>query len=293
MLWNVKGLDSTIGFLEATPPNADLLLLTETWMHAAAQPPPLTEYHCFGLSRPFQQSAGRPSGGLACYVRKHLASHVSVWKYAQDGSCIWMKISKAAGLQADLFLCLAYFCPEKSTFYDNPAVLDPFENLTKHLAEIKSSGAHVMLAGDFNARTARLPDAIPAADHADIPDVTLPNIHMLPAGSAPRQSSDATVNPFGKKLIALCQDASLLILNGRVNGDAQGQYTCHTHNGQSLVDYFIASPDMVTPELHLHVDSLPPESDHCQLYLRVPICPVSASRPQSEVPPVKPRSTLR
>ena len=82
-------------------------------------------------------------------------------------------------------------------------------------------------------------------------------------------------NEFGKRLLAVCQDASLLILNGRTIGDEHGQLTCHTHMGSSLVDYFLASPAIFSLQNHLEIKPLPPDSDHCPLHLRIPLKPTS------------------
>ena len=267
----MRGLDSSIGYLEATPSGADLLLLTETWVHATAEPPILPGYQCFGLSRPFQ-GAGRPAGGVACYVKQSLVKFVSLWKTAPDGSNLWMKISQHIGLKSDLYLCLAYLCPQGSTFYTHENTTEPFDNLTQDIAKAQAQYGSVLLAGDLNARTGTMLDFLTTDEHADIPDQGPPSITDLPAKVPARQSLDREApNTFGKQLIAVCQDASLLILNGRVDGDTSGQLTCHTHNGASLVDYFIASPSIFTSQPHLHVDTLPPDSDHCPLHLRIPL----------------------
>ena len=280
----MRGLDNSIGFLEATPPGADLLLLTETWVHAAADPPTLPGYHCFGLSRPCQ-GAGRPAGGVACYIKQHLIKFVSCWKTADDGSKLWLKIDKHIGLMSDLYLCLAYFCPENSTFYRHEHAQEPFDNLTQDIAEVQANNGCVLLAGDLNARTGTMLDFVTKDKHADIPDRGLPSIEDLPAEVHARQSLDREApNAFGKQLIAVCQDTSLLILNGRVDGDASGQLTCHTHNGSSLVDYFIASPSVLASQPHLHVEPLPPDSDHCPLHLMIPLSHTMTHYSQTELP---------
>lgn len=47
----------------------------------------------------------------------------------------------------------------------------------------------------------------------------------------------------GKRLIELCQSTSLVIGNGRLYGDLGiGEYTYHSMNGSSMVDYFILNP---------------------------------------------------
>ena len=42
----------------------------------------------------------------------------------------------------------------------------------------------------------------------------------------------------------LCKRTGLRILNGRIGSDkGVGKFTCHTHRGQSVVDYVLASTD--------------------------------------------------
>ena len=135
----------------------------------------------------------------------------------------------------------------------------------------------VLLAGDFNARTGTLQDFVARDEHADVPGIAIPGVNDLPSQILPRRSTDREVhNQFGKRLLTLCQDASLLILNGRVEGDALGQCTCHTHMGSSLVDYFVCTPSMLALQPHLEVDQLPPDSDHCPLFLTLPTSPTTA-----------------
>lgn len=88
----------------------------------------------------------------------------------------------------------------------------------------------------------------------------------------------------------MCQDACLLILNGRAAGDALGHFTCHTHMGSSLVDYFVASPDLLDLAPHLLVAILSPDSDHYPLRLKAPLtCTYQRSSSESLRQLSKPR----
>lgn len=44
------------------------------------------------------------------------------------------------------------------------------------------------------------------------------------------------INNSGKILLNLCRESGLRILNGRTVGDLQGNFTCITYNGCSVVD---------------------------------------------------------
>ena len=218
---------------------------------------------------------------------------MSIWKSASDGSYIWLQVRSSIGLLKDLYICTAYLSPETSTFYHNPDVQEPFDMLLQDIAALQSLNGSVLLAGDFNARTATLPDFIPCADHAELLPPDLPISEALPADILPRCSADQGVpNHFGHKLLALCQDSNMLILNGRAAGDQHGGLTCHTPNGASTVDYFVASPSVFALKPSLHVQVQPPDSDHCPLLLQIPIteptpCPPSPTPPHVNHKPVK------
>jgi len=49
------------------------------------------------------------------------------------------------------------------------------------------------------------------------------------------------VNTFGRGLLDMCCTQNIHIVNGRVNGDMSGEFTCIANEGQSLVDYHIVS----------------------------------------------------
>ena len=73
-------------------------------------------------------------------------------------------------------------------------------------------------------------------------------------------------------------------MNGRVKGDWTGDMTCHTPQGSSLVDYFIATPALfdLQPSLQVHAQS--PDSDHSMLVFTLPLpcpAPVDATPPHT------------
>lgn len=58
----------------------------------------------------------------------------------------------------------------------------------------------------------------------------------FPAGLENRQSADKIVNARGRRLIELCNEQGLVILNGRTTGDADGRYTFISNVGNSVND---------------------------------------------------------
>lgn len=293
----MRGLASTIHVLQAVS-SSDVLLLTETWAESPDDTPALEGYERIAVTRPWKHSgAGRASGGLVCYVKRHLSKYITQWKASADASLLWLKFDKALGLSQHLFVCLAYVWPEKSTHYNHPQATQPFDTLSEDIAEIYSLGGEVLLTGDFNARTGTREDFINTELLESI-QPGMPKFNEQPANLMPRCSADGIHNKFGLNLLQLCHDTDLLILNGRTRGDECGKFTCHTVAGQSVVDYFIAGAGLSEYNPEMYVRQLQPESDHCPLTLALylphsqPTAPPQApSRPERGPGMVQPPAT--
>ena len=62
-----------------------------------------------------------------------------------------------------------------------------------------------------------------------------------------RRSGDLILNTRGKKLLNLCKQCGLRILNGRMLRDSLGQYTSHHLSGSSyVIYYFIESKSILS-----------------------------------------------
>ena len=61
----------------------------------------------------------------------------------------------------------------------------------------------------------------------------------------PRNSRDkGNLNSFGRTLIDLCCTYDIHIVNGRLFGDTDGQFTCLANEGYCVVDYHIVSTEL-------------------------------------------------
>ena len=65
-------------------------------------------------------------------------------------------------------------------------------------------------------------------------------------GEGNRQSQDKITNQFGKVLIDFCTTFHCIPLNGNHTGDQNGQFTFVSNQGNSVVDYFIVSVDLIS-----------------------------------------------
>ena len=123
----------------------------------------------------------------------------------------------------------------------------------------------ILLLGDFNSRTGTI---IENWDHVNYSVELRPGAHIGNSDSygvhdfPNRRSRDESENPFGLKLIKLCETLGLVILNGRINGDACGRFTFHGVRGSSVIDYGICSLSLYKHISSFIVNDCPWYSDH-------------------------------
>ena len=72
----------------------------------------------------------------------------------------------------------------------------------------------------------------------------------------PRNSKDETYNRFGISLIDLCCSINIHVLNGRMFDDRNGEITCTSNNGSSVVDYMLASTSLFNSILHFRIQPM-------------------------------------
>ena len=59
-----------------------------------------------------------------------------------------------------------------------------------------------------------------------------------------RISKDTIVNSFGNRLLHICKETGLRIVNGRLHNDeCIGNYTCYNNRGSIVVDYLLTNYD--------------------------------------------------
>ena len=126
----------------------------------------------------------------------------------------------------------------------------------------------LMICGDFNARISSATSI--SGNEEDIMD-NLENGEFLTSSYptstsySTRSSMDAVSNSRGRKLIDMATSQNLKILNGAIIGKAQGAFTCATYNGLSVVDYFLASHELIPSISSLRVLEFSAISDHAPL----------------------------
>ncbi len=92
----------------------------------------------------------------------------------------------------------------------------------------------MLLIGDFNTITGKLKDFIETDGNEYIQ-----NLNPDFSYNSKRQ------NNHGKRLIELCKNCNLRILNGQTKGDSLGQPTFHKKYGSSTIDYVICNTKLM------------------------------------------------
>ena len=190
----------------------------------------------------------RKSGGVGIFVRTNLIKKklLSIIETDLHNMIIFKLHHDLCGL--DIIGCAIYVEPENST-YANPDIFDCIENTLSRF----SDNHNFLLLGDFNARTATVnefvnsdrynfdvyDDEVKVAQRIDNEDLLLE--FGIPKS---RYSRDIKTNNYGHRLIDMCKNIGLVIVNGRSGKDALiGKLTC---KDASLVDYVLATPRILT-----------------------------------------------
>ena len=129
------------------------------------------------------------------------------------------------GLKHDVYTGNIYIVPDNSTYLKH----DAFDILHRYI-EKSPDNAEVLLFGDFNARTGKVPDFVTNFDGSNVDlDYLLPPgedgtssalDYLRDNGMLNRTSMDRkSANKHSTQLIEFCKTTGMLILNGRISHD--------------------------------------------------------------------------
>ncbi|CAG2212946.1 unnamed protein product [Mytilus edulis] len=111
-----------------------------------------------------------------------------------------------------------------------------------------------LISNSDNSRTSRDVEYIEIVhsqhDIVDTDNVDILNNLELYDMSKVRCSMDTSKNAYGNMLLEMCKNNNIIILNGRVNGDKEGKFTCRQ---ASVVDYFICTYDFLCFVVNMYV----------------------------------------
>ena len=131
----------------------------------------------------------------------------------------------------------------------------------------ENSDNDIVLPGYLNARCGLLQDIF-EEDNVDLIFKVQDILYDEDSFNINRNSKDNTLNNFGHSLIELCKSFGIYILNGIICNDQEGNFTCTSNNGCSLVDYVIVSSNLFTNITSFDI-GLRSESDHFPLLFKL------------------------
>ena len=155
-----------------------------------------------------------------------------------------------------------YIPHEKSVLRDLD--MNEIESIQNDIEHFSNMGIIYPL-GDWNSRTGDLPDFFNKKYALSLPSYL--NQRSL---DSRRLNVDKTINSHGKKLISLCKSTGFQIQNGRMDSKSN-VFTCHRHNGQSVVDYLLARSEHAHLITNFEIQPRTVNSDHCAITFSLPL----------------------
>ena len=199
---------------------------------------------------------GRRSwGGILVCISKEICHLVNL---THENSLAWIHINNNQPHNNNSIHIGGVYMPTEASPYFNYNI-DNFEYLEETVLSLSKTG-HVILCGDLNARTADLVDFVP--NGSVIGDI-MPEILV---DESYRSNVDTVVNSHGKRLLEFCKTTGIQIQNGR---KTLSKFTCYRHNGESVVDYLLASASTATKISNFQILDLDPSSDHCAISFEI------------------------
>lgn len=147
--------------------------------------------------------------------------------------------------ERDIIVLCVYLPPVDSPYYQRMNVANGIQELENCLLHISTEhpDCSLIVCGDFNARTGNynVGDACECMDSRyDVPYEF-------------RNSVDGVTNDYGIGLLSVCLGFDLSIMNGGIDGDMTGNYTYISGTGNSVIDYYLVSRELVKICKHLIV----------------------------------------
>ena len=249
-----------------------MLCLQETWCKEGHNLE-IDNFGSFHFNRPILNAkALRGAGGISIYVKSKIVPFVSILKNHAD-YLVWICIKKTLfNSEKPLLIGIVYFPPEPATC--NVYREDYFMTLENDIAMYQGD-FNIFVMGDFNARTQALSDESKRFEGSNGPN-QLENLTIFPDGlSGIRNSQDRKPpNNYGRKLVELCMNTEMKILNGRCFNDIEGKFTRVGTTGRSVVDYILCEKESFNFVCNFQIEDQFPESDHCPILLELNSLPL-------------------
>ena len=180
-----------------------VIAMCETWNQTSevSLPKELKDFEYFCSPAVKDKSRGRASGGLLFMYRKPFRNAVVL-----EATPWWLSVKLQLG-DNTLIVVIVYFPP--SVQFDD--LLNQWADMLIGLKE-SFGNLPVFVLGDFNVRI---------GDLGPLPSDLLPDSSLRTI----RRSLDVTINRKGRELLEEMHGFPLILINGRTDGDSQGEFT--------------------------------------------------------------------
>lgn len=242
----------------------DIILLAETHM-GYNDSVYINGYHYFQICRPVSRN-NRHYGGIAILTKSYIKNGVKILPITNT-NYHWIQLRKEFfSLHKDIFICTVYYPPSSSRYLSDEDNCELFQLIEKDIFAYQKLG-DIIICGDFNARCGNENDFV----SDDLDDFVPTDTCYVADYSKSRHSKDSKVDSRGKDLLDFCIGNNLRILNGRLLGDSLGSFTCFNVHGQSVVDYTIASEELLQHIIIFRVSSFNHllSDTHCKLSFKL------------------------
>ena len=247
-----------------------LIFCGETWQRSADNFE-IEHYHCITVPRPeslnIRGRGKRGHGGICLFVQNDIYEGVEVMEKISEGF-LWLKFDKTFfTMQDDLYICFCYISPKDSIYFKN-VDSDLFDLLEKGIRYYSDFG-NIAIIGDLNARTASLSDESVNCEGIDKYIDSLSGANFSETDVVGRRFSlDKKSDSSGVRLLSICKEAGLRIVNGRLGADkGQGNFTYQSVLGNSVIDYVLLQPECFENVTQFIVHDIFTFSDHAPLQL--------------------------
>ena len=198
----------------------DVIILQETWLEQGNELIALRklnkEFKWWAKAAIRSKQKGRASGGHLIGIKKSISANweVDEWEYG-------MILKRKEKEEKKEFWIISV--------YNNVGFGKIVKQLSECVEEGMTKGAGLMILGDLNARIGEEQGRVEWEEAA--------------TRWGTRKSTDKTVNREGRKLLKFCETMGLIVLNGRIKGDDEGNMTYVGGGGNSVLDLVIEMED--------------------------------------------------
>jgi exonuclease III len=245
-LSNKTNTDEFMNLLE----QHDMLCVQESWLETNGEKHQMWKkreqeilkeigYRCFKSSRQKKHKAKRGSGGVVLFFKENLQKGL-VKIESLNPDCIWVKMdSNFFGLEHDIYMCNTYIVPNDSDYFRQQDT-DVMSILSDEIGMYSTKG-QVLIMGDLNARTGENQETL----HTELLDTCnsgnqeMGDDHGETLHIYQRHNRDKITNPSGRALIQILNELHLIVLNGRIPGDLNGEFTYHVSQGSIKPGYLL------------------------------------------------------